>query len=123
MTSLDKIERATIAPSTPAAVPGRHLAIELAETLKLAVPIALTQLGQIAMMTTDIALIGRLGDEAVAAAALAHTRFFITFTLRIGVVSSLAPPAAPTVGGPHPRPGRRAPCVGPWGPAFVLLPV
>ena len=68
MTSLEKIERASTAPPTSAAVPGRHLAIELAETLKLAVPIALTQLGQIAMMTTDIAMIGRLGAEAVAAA-------------------------------------------------------
>ena len=73
MTSLDKIERASNAPPTSAVVPGRHLAIELAETLKLAVPIALTQLGQIAMMTTDLAMIGRLGAEAVAAAALAHT--------------------------------------------------
>jgi multidrug resistance protein, MATE family len=45
MTSLDKIERASIAPPASAEVPGRHLAIELAETLKLAVPIALTQLG------------------------------------------------------------------------------
>jgi hypothetical protein len=32
------------------------VAVELTETLKLAVPIALTQLGQIAMMTTDLAL-------------------------------------------------------------------
>lgn len=31
---------------------------EIAETIKLALPIALTQLGQIAMMTTDLALIG-----------------------------------------------------------------
>ena len=39
---------------------------ELVETAKLALPMALTQLGQIAMMTTDLALIGRLGDLAVA---------------------------------------------------------
>ncbi len=44
---------------------------ELIETIRLAAPMALTQLGQIAMMTTDLALIGRLGDKAVAAAALA----------------------------------------------------
>ena len=68
MASLEKIQRASVAPSTSAVVPARHLAIELAETLKLAVPIALTQLGQIAMMTTDLAMIGRLGAEAVAAA-------------------------------------------------------
>ena len=47
---------------------------EIVETVRLALPIALTQLGQIAMMTTDLALIGRLGDSAVAAAALGAYR-------------------------------------------------
>ena len=64
MTSLDKIEQGRRATTS-----GSHFAVELTETLRLAVPIALTQLGQIAMMTIDLALIGRLGDEAVAAAA------------------------------------------------------
>ena len=41
------------------------------ETIKLALPIALTQLGQVAMMTSDLALLGRLGDHVVAASALA----------------------------------------------------
>ncbi len=40
--------------------------------VRLALPLALTQLGQIAMMTTDLLLIGRLGDQAVAAASLGH---------------------------------------------------
>src|SRR6266540_1195138 len=89
MTLLDKIDRASVAQHPSAAVSGRHLAIELAETLKLAVPLALTQLGQIAMMTTDIALIGRLGSEAMAAAALAHTVFFVSFT--VGLAWSILP--------------------------------
>ena len=81
MTSFDKIDDPAFSsrPAIPAR--SRHLAEEFAETLKLAVPIALTQLGQIAMMTTDLALIGRLGDQAVAAAALASTVFFVTFTV------------------------------------------
>jgi MATE family multidrug resistance protein len=98
MTSPDKIERGAITASDAAAAPERHLAIELAETLKLAVPIALTQLGQIAMMTTDLALIGRLGDGAVAAAALASSVFFITFTFGMGLVSAVAPLAAQAFG-------------------------
>jgi len=67
MTCIDKIEPA--APRAAAAVTRAALAVprhphaaELAETLKLAVPLALTQLGQIAMMTTDLAFIGRLGS-------------------------------------------------------------
>src|SRR5882757_2074598 len=122
MTSLAKLE----APATPtrAAEPLTHrLSLELAETLKLAVPIALTQLGQIAMMTTDLALIGRLGDEAVAAAGLAHTVFFVTFTFGMGLVSAVAPLAAQAFGARNPRMVRRALRVGLWAALIVSLPM
>src|SRR5260370_23296959 len=104
MTWSDKTGRAPIAAYGAAAISSHHLAVELTETLKLAVPIALTQLGQIAMMTTDLALIGRLGDEAVAAAALAHTVFFITFTFRMWLGSAGAPLVAQAFLAPLPRP-------------------
>src|SRR5881409_2384267 len=123
MTSLEKIERATVAPQTSAAVPGRHLAIELAETLKLAVPIALTQLGQIAMMTTDIAMIGRLGAEAVAAASLAHTVLFVSFTFGMGLVSAVAPLAAQAFGARNPHLIRRSLRVGLWAGLLISLPM
>src|SRR5438105_777197 len=123
MTSLDKIERASIASPTPAAVPGRHLAIELAETLRLAVPIALTQLGQIAMMTTDIAMIGRLGSEAVAAASLAHTVLFVSFTFGMGLVSAVAPLAAQAFGARKPHLIRRSLRVGLWAALLISLPL
>ena len=121
MTSLDKIERGPAAAG--AAMPGHHLVIELAETLKLAVPIALTQLGQIAMMTTDLALVGRLGDEAVAAAALASSVFFITFTFGMGLVSAVAPLAAQAFGARNPRMVRRALRVGLWTALLISLPL
>src|SRR6476646_10287900 len=76
---------------------------ELAETLRLALPMALIQLGQIAMMTTDLALIGRLGDAALAAAALAHTVLFAAFTLGMGLVSAVAPLPAQAYGARTPR--------------------
>ena len=57
----------------PAPAQGGFWRAELSQTVRLALPMALTQLGQIVMMTTDLVLIGRLGDEALAAAALAHT--------------------------------------------------
>ncbi|MEH2538923.1 MATE family multidrug resistance protein [Bradyrhizobium sp. AZCC 1577] len=112
-----------MAPPVSAAVPGRHLAIELAETLKLAVPIALTQLGQIAMMTTDIALIGRLGSEAMAAAALAHTVFFVSFTFGMGLVSAVAPLAAQAFGARNPHLIRRSLRVGMWAAFLMSLPM
>src|SRR5712671_2778847 len=119
MTSLEKIGRGPAG----AAMSGNHLALELTETLRLAVPMALTQLGQIAMMTTDLALIGRLGDEAVAAAALAHTVFFVCFTFGMGLMSAVAPLAAQAFGARNPRLVRRSLRVGLWAGLLVSLPM
>ena len=120
---LEKVEAASITPAASAAVPGRHLALELSETLKLAGPIALTQLGQIAMMTTDIAMIGRLGTEAMAAAALAHTVFFVSFTFGMGLVSAVAPLAAQAFGARKPHAIRRSLRVGMWAALFISMPM
>src|SRR5262245_15364104 len=85
----------TITAATPAAPPQRAVwRAEVIETVKLAWPITLTQLGQIAMMTTDLALIGRLGDGAIAAVGLAHLILFVGFVFGMGPVSAVAPLAA-----------------------------
>src|SRR5258705_10259832 len=119
MTSVEKIERGPLAAATS----GRHLSLELTETLRLAVPMALTQLGQIAMMTPDLALIGGLGDEAVAAAALAHTVFFVCFTFGMGLMSAVAPLAAQAFGARNPRLVRRSLRVGLWAGLLISLPM
>jgi MATE family multidrug resistance protein len=98
-------------------------ATEFIETLKLALPIALTQLGQIAMMTTDLALIGRLGDQAVAAASLAHTVFFVAFVIGMGLVSAVAPLAAQALGARRPRIVRRSLRVGLWAALMLCVPM
>ena len=123
MTSLDEIQRGSVLATDTVAASGQELAVELTETLRLAVPIALTQLGQIAMMTTDLVLIGRLGDESVAAAALAHTVFFISFTFGMGLVSAVAPLAAQAFGARNPRSVRRALRVGLWAALVISLPM
>src|SRR6201986_3407622 len=102
---------------------GQELAVELTETLRLAVPIALTQLGQIAMMTTDLVLIGRLGDEAVAAAALAGTVYFVSFTFGMGLVSAVAPLAAQAFGARDPHAVRRSLRTGLWAALFISVPI
>ena len=115
MTVLEKTRQASVASQAPATPRGR-LAAEFADTLKLAAPMALTQLGQIAMMTTDLALIGRLGDEAVAAAALASTVYFVSFTLRPG--RGIGGGAARRAGlrRPRPAPGAARACASGSGP-------
>jgi MATE family multidrug resistance protein len=118
MTSSTDIEPASIA--TPC---GHHLLRELIETVTRAVPMALTQLGQIAMMTIDLVLIGRLGEQAVAAAALANTVYFVSFTVGMGVVSAVAPLAAQAYGAGNARQVRRALRVGLWAALLVSLPM
>ena len=95
----------------------------MTETVKLALPIALTQLGQIAMMTSDLALIGRLGDQAVAAAALAHSVLFTVFVLGMGIVSAVAPLAAQAYGAREPRMVRRSLRVGLWAAVILGVPL
>jgi MATE family multidrug resistance protein len=84
---------------------------------------ALTQLGQVAMMTTDLALIGRIADEAVAAAALAHAVFFGAFVLGLGLVSAVAPLAAQAYGARTPRLVRRSLRVGLWAAVIAGIPL
>jgi len=110
-------------PQPQPGVHANHLADELVETLRLAVPMMLTQLGQIAMMTTDLVLIGRLGENAVAAAALAHTVYFISFTFGLGLVAAVSPLAAQAFGADDVRRIRRSLRVGLWVALLISLPM
>jgi MATE family multidrug resistance protein len=96
---------------------------EFRDTLLLALPMAMTQLGQVAMMTTDLALIGRLGGTAVAAAALAHTVLFGCFVLGMGLVAAVAPLAAQAYGARRPRDMRRALHAGVWAAVIAGVPL
>jgi MATE family multidrug resistance protein len=97
--------------------------VELTETVKLALPIALTQLGQVAMMTTDLALVGRLGGDAIAAAALAHVILFTAFVFGMGLTSAVAPLAAQAFGAREPRMVRRSLRVGLWAATILGIPL
>jgi len=113
-------------PGTIAAEPPIKRAIwrsELIETIKLAWPMALTQLGQIAMMTTDLALIGRLGEGAVAAVALSHLILFCGFVVGMGPVSAVAALAAQAYGAREPRMVRRSLRMGIWFAVMLGVPI
>src|SRR5205823_2781658 len=112
----------TIAAAASAA-PRAVWRAEIVETVKLAWPMALTQLGQIAMMTTDLALIGRLGQTAIAAVGLAHLILFVGFVLGMGPVSAVTPLAAQAFGAREPRMVRRSLRVGLWAALMLGIPV
>src|ERR1700687_1910002 len=123
MTSLDKAEPASGSPRELAQPSTNRLPLELTETLRLAAPMALAQLGHQAIMTTDLAFIGRLGNEAVAAAALGGAVYFVSFIFGMGVLSAVAPLAAQAFGARNPHLVRRALRVGLWAALLIALPV
>lgn len=102
----------------------RHpLGSELSETIRLAAPMALTQLSQIAMMTTDLAFIGRLGSNALGAAALAGTIYFVSFAFGMGLTSAVAPVAAHAFGAGDQIGVRRSLRAGLWAGLLIALPI
>lgn len=64
---------------------------EIRAMAALAWPIALTNLSQMAMIATDIALLGRVSPEAMAAATIGGNLFYLFFPLTFGVAMATAP--------------------------------
>ena len=65
---------------------------------KLALPMAATQFAQMAVLTTDIVMLGRLGKGALAAAAIGNAVFYFAWMIGMGPMSALAPMIAQALG-------------------------
>ncbi|MGY4327456.1 Na+-driven multidrug efflux pump [Bradyrhizobium sp. LB7.2] len=102
---------------------GQHFTIELNETVKLAWPMVLTQLAQVAMMTTDLAFIGHIGPEALAAAALAVTLYLVSFTFGASLLAPIAPLAAQAYGAGNLAMVQRALRTGLWAALLLSFPI
>lgn len=61
------------------------------ENLKLALPIAFGQLGQVIVSFSDNIMVGRLGTSELAAVSLAGSVFFIVMVFGFGVASAISP--------------------------------
>ena len=66
--------------------------------VKLAGPLVITQLAQMAIMTTDVIMLGRLGKTALASAALGNTVFFFCWLIGCGPVAAVSPMIAHILG-------------------------
>lgn len=64
---------------------------EAIELVKLAWPLVFTQVAQMAIMTTDLIMLGHLGVAAIASAALGNIVFFFTWLFGCGPASAIAP--------------------------------
>jgi MATE family multidrug resistance protein len=64
----------------------------------LSVPIILTNVGQVAIQTTDVVMIGWLGPDVLAASVLGINVMFVLLLFGIGVVAATAPMIAQDLG-------------------------
>lgn len=71
---------------------------EMAALVALAAPLVATQLAQMAVLTTDVIMLGRLGKEALAGSALGLTIFNFAFMFAIGPAVSVSPMIAHILG-------------------------
>jgi multidrug resistance protein, MATE family len=60
------------------------------DTARLAAPLAIAQLSQMAMSVTDTVLLGSLGPDSLAAGGLGANLFFVVVTLLQGVLTSVS---------------------------------
>ncbi|MBT7756856.1 MAG: MATE family efflux transporter, partial [Rhodospirillaceae bacterium] len=88
----------------------------------LAVPIALTMLSHIAMVTTDVVMMGWLGPRALAAGALANHYYWLLDMGAMGLLGSLAAILAQHIGARRFRMVRRAVRQGFWVAIVVAIP-
>lgn len=95
---------------------------ELSAMTRLAWPIVLTQLAWVAMLTTDTAMIGRLGADALAGATLSLMVFFMAYVVCFGVVMATASLASQAYGARQPRRVRRIIRQGWWVTIVLTVP-
>lgn len=75
---------------------------EARELVKLAGPLVITQLAQMLVMTTDIVMLSRYSETALAGAGLGNTVFFLCWLLGTGPAAAVSPMVAHIIGA-HPN--------------------
>jgi MATE family multidrug resistance protein len=100
-------------------------AAEARATLALAWPLALTNLAQAAMGTTDILFLSRLGPDSLAAASLGLNLYFGVFVATLGIALGTSPMLAQSFGRRRHavRDARRTVRQGLWACVIAALPL
>jgi multidrug resistance protein, MATE family len=96
---------------------------DLRATLALALPLAATQLVQMAMGFVDVVMIGRLGPEAMAAGVIGTSAYFTLALVCMGVVMAVNPLVAQAVGAGDREGVGRAVRQGLWLAAILAAPL
>lgn len=80
---------------------------ELRALMRLAVPLAAANLGQVLIGAVDTAVVGRLGEIELGAAGLGNSVFFVVTVVGMGIMLGLDPLVAQAIGAGEPTEARR----------------
>ena len=72
------------------------------ETVRLAVPVVIGQVGHMMMGVVDSVMVGRVGAASLAAASIGHSMFILVLIFGVGVSMAISPLVAMAVGGRNP---------------------
>ncbi|MGB3454945.1 MAG: MATE family efflux transporter, partial [Litorimonas sp.] len=100
--------RAAMVLNTPIRALPRTLRGEMAALLALGGPMALTQIIQFSIYTVDTIMIGRVGTQALAAAAIGSVIYFLLWMIGAGPVSAVTPMVSQAIGTTLGRPPTEA---------------
>ncbi len=120
----DTLQKAVLPLSSTRAHSAPWIAEARALTM-LAGPLILTQLAQMAILTTDVILLGRLSKTALAAAAIGNTVFYFGWLMGSGPAAAVSPMVAHILGE---RAGNKAGVrasmrMGLWSVALISTPM
>lgn len=96
---------------------------DIRPTLALGLPLVGAQVAQMAINTTDVLMIGRLGAVELAASVLAFNMYMLFWFCGMGLVQAVIPLAARARGQRAMRDLRRSVRMGFWVVAFYCIPV
>jgi MATE family multidrug resistance protein len=102
---------------------GRLFAHEVRQMLRLAGPIIVSQLGGVAMTTTDTIMVGPLGAASLAAAGLGSGIHFALLVTMSGMLMGMTPLVSQSFGAGDRAECRRIAVQGLWLAALVCIPV
>ncbi len=91
--------------------------------MRLAVPLAAANLGQVLIGAVDTAVVGRLGEIELGAAGLGNSVFFVVAVVGMGIMLGLDPLVAQAIGADEPAQARRMLWQGGWLAMILGVPL
>ena len=109
--------------STDVQPPARSMKGELPHLLALAAPLVLTNAGNMLLGLVDVAVVGRLGEAAIAGAGLGNAIFFTMGLFGLGTLFGLDPLLSQAIGAGDPSRARAILTQGLWLALLLSLPL